>query len=95
MVGNCIVDAELFGQPLCQGLEAAAQDGYLVAQSLQCSAEFTGAGGDGQDRLESIKNICWNTLEQTDALLQRCGEVQFAIHGPLSDFLELRSVFSY
>lgn len=57
MVGNGNVDTELLGEPLGEGLEPAAHHGDLVAQSLQCAAELTGALGDFQNGLELLEDI--------------------------------------
>lgn len=57
MVGNSDVDTELLGEPLGEGLESAAHHGDLVAQSLQCAAELTGALGNFQNGLELLEDI--------------------------------------
>lgn len=72
VVGHSVVDSKLLGKPLGQGLETSAQDSHLVAQSLQCAAELSGAGSDGDDGLELIKYVCGYTLKEANALLQRC-----------------------
>jgi hypothetical protein len=87
VVCNSVVQAQLTGEPLSKRLEAAAQHSHLEAQSLQSTAELTGTLGNGDDRLELVKHIRWDTLEQTNALLERRREVEFAIHSALGDFL--------
>ena len=87
VVGDGIVDSKLLSEPLGQRLETSAQDGHLVAQNLQCTAELSGAGGDGDNGLELVKHVRGDSLEKAHALLQGCGEVQLAVHGTLGDFL--------
>lgn len=87
MVGNCVVNTQLPGEPLSKRLEAAAQNSNLVSQRLQCATQLPGTFGDGENRLELVKDICRDTLEKRNTLLKRGGEIQFAIHRALGDFL--------
>jgi hypothetical protein len=87
VVRNCIVQAQLTSEPLSKRLEATAQHSHLESQSLQSTAKLTGTLGNGDDRLELVKYIGRDALEQTDALLERCRKIEFAIHSALGDFL--------
>jgi hypothetical protein len=87
VVGHSNVNAELLSEPLCQRLEAAAQHGNLVTQSLQRMAELTGTIGNLQNGLELLEDISGDTVEKTNTLLERCREVQFAVHGAFGDVL--------
>lgn len=87
MVGDCVVNTQLPGEPLSKRLEAAAQNSDLVSKRLQCATQLPGTFGNGENRLELVKDICGDTLEKGNALLERGGEIQFAIHRALSNFL--------
>lgn len=69
VIGNGNVDTELSSQPFGEGLEPAAHHCDLVAQSLQCAAELTGALGDFQDGLELLEDICGDAVEKTNTFL--------------------------
>lgn len=69
VVGNRMVNSKLLGEPLGERLEATAQNGQLVPQSLQCAAKLTGTIGDGEDGLEFVEDVGRDALEEADALL--------------------------
>lgn len=87
MVGDCVVNSQLLGEPLGQWLEAAAQDGQFVAHGFQRAAKFRRSGRNGDDGPELVEDVSRDAFQQTDALLQGCGEIQFAIHSARGNFL--------
>lgn len=87
VVGKRVVEAEFPGQPVCKGLEAAAQHGHFVSELLERAAQFARARGDGDDGLELLKDVCGDALEQADARFEGFGKVEFAVHGAGGDFL--------
>lgn len=89
MIGHGNVNAELLSKPLREGLETTAQHGNRVAQVLQCTAELTGTLGNLQNGLEFLEDISGNTVEKTNALLEGCREIQFAVHGAFGDVLRM------
>jgi len=80
-VGVGVVDAELVGEPLCEGDEAAGQNGRPDAEALQGAEELSGAAGGGDDGAQRGEDGGVDAFEQGGALAEGGGEVELAVHG--------------
>jgi hypothetical protein len=85
VVGEGVVEAELGGEPVGQGLEAAAEDGEGEAETFEHLAEFFGARGDGDLGFESLEDVAWNAFQEGHSGFEAGGEVELAVHGAGGD----------
>lgn len=87
MIGKCIVNTKLAGEPFCQRLETSTQNGHFVPERLQALAQFVSTGRDLDHGFELVKDVCWYALEQANTLLERFRKVKLPIHSTFRNFL--------
>jgi hypothetical protein len=85
VVGECVVEVQLCGQPVGQRLEATAQHGEGEAKAFEEGTEFLRAGRDCDFRFQAFEDIAGDALEQGDSRFQAGGEVKLTVHGAGGD----------